>query len=64
MVEEYPEHIEDEIKKMTSSVVFIEPKVLIQEIGDKKFINVAFCGMLLSFLPYKSTMSDIIDFQL
>lgn len=50
MVEEYPTGLEDEIKKLSQKTVFVDPKELIKKIGDKKYINVAFCGMLAKYI--------------
>jgi len=49
-IDEYPSGAEDEIRRFSPSAVFLDPKTLIEKIGDKKFINVSFCGVLARYL--------------
>ncbi|RPJ07949.1 MAG: indolepyruvate oxidoreductase subunit beta [Spirochaetaceae bacterium] len=48
--EEYPAGVEDGIRSLQPSAVFVDPKELVEKIGDKKYINVAFCGILSRYV--------------
>ncbi len=45
-VAEYPAGIEEEIRALVPGARFIDPAALAQKIGDKKYVNVALCGVL------------------
>jgi indolepyruvate ferredoxin oxidoreductase beta subunit len=47
---EYPSGIEEEIRSLSPQTLFVDPKILTEKIGDKKYFNVALCGMLASAL--------------
>lgn len=56
MVEQYPSGIEDELRKRSNKVRFLEPADLRESIDNNKFFNVALLGVLSEHidLPEKS----------
>ena len=44
--ESYPEGVEKEIKSLSPGAILLDPAFLIDKIGDKKYLNVALCGIL------------------
>jgi indolepyruvate ferredoxin oxidoreductase beta subunit len=52
---EYPAGIEAEIRSLSPGALFLDPVELIKKIGDKKFANVALCGILGSRLDLPET---------
>jgi indolepyruvate ferredoxin oxidoreductase beta subunit len=53
MVDEYPDGIEDEIKRLSPEALFIDPVPIKKEIGNVKFLNVALIGLLSGFVDFK-----------
>jgi Pyruvate/2-oxoacid:ferredoxin oxidoreductase gamma subunit len=49
-VEEYPAHIEDELKKTCPGLLLINPDNLAGHIADRKFFNVALLGFIAPLL--------------
>ena len=52
MVDEYPSGIEDEIRRLSGKVFFIDPKSLYNQIENKKFLNVTLTGLLSGFVDF------------
>lgn len=50
---EYPSGIENEIKNIFADCLFIDSTNLLPKIKDKRYFNVALCGILANFLPLK-----------
>jgi indolepyruvate ferredoxin oxidoreductase beta subunit len=50
-VAEYPAGVEEEIRRLSSGARFLDPAALAEKTGDRKFVNVALCGVLSSRLP-------------
>ena len=52
MVETYPPGIEDEIRRISSNVSFIDPKPILDRIENKKFLNVTLIGLISGFVNF------------
>ena len=52
-VDEYPDWVEDEIKKLPVDKVFLPEGLLKNSSGGVKFVNVAILGYISKFLPLK-----------
>jgi indolepyruvate ferredoxin oxidoreductase beta subunit len=52
MVETYPDGIEDEIRRLSNKVFFVDPKPLINQIENKKFLNVTLMGLVSGFVDF------------
>jgi indolepyruvate ferredoxin oxidoreductase beta subunit len=52
MVDEYPDGIEDEIKRLSPGALFVDPEPMKKEIGNVKFLNVALIGLLSAFVHF------------
>ncbi len=53
MVEEYPQGVEEELRKQCKNLQFLDPDKLRRDIGNVKFFNVALLGVLSSHLDFK-----------
>ena len=42
----YPAGVEEEIQSLSPGALIMDPASLIEKIGDKKYLNVALCGVL------------------
>ncbi|MBN2350997.1 MAG: indolepyruvate oxidoreductase subunit beta [Spirochaetales bacterium] len=54
-VAEYPAGIEEEIRTLAPRARFLDPAALAEKIGDKKYVNVALCGVLADILELPET---------
>ena len=54
MVETYPEGIKEEIKAKSSKVIFLEPRKIIEQIGLRKYLNVALLGAVSRFVSFSA----------
>jgi indolepyruvate ferredoxin oxidoreductase beta subunit len=54
-VEEYPQNLEDELRKVSANVVFVEPGPLKDSIGDPRFLNVTLVGLLSTLTNFKES---------
>jgi indolepyruvate ferredoxin oxidoreductase beta subunit len=50
-IDEYPGGVEEEIRGLAPRARFLDPADLAVKIGDKKYVNVALCGILAARLP-------------
>ncbi|MBN2443275.1 MAG: indolepyruvate oxidoreductase subunit beta [Spirochaetales bacterium] len=52
MVETYPPGIDEEIKRLSKKVFFLDPQPIIEKIENKKFLNVALIGLISGFVHF------------
>ena len=58
-VKEYPQGIEEELKKKFKNLKIIDPEELIKKVGAQKFVNVALVGIISKYLSF-----DLKDWEL
>ena len=58
-VKEYPQGIEEELKKKFKNLKIIDPEELIKKVGNQKFVNVALVGIISKYLSF-----DLKDWEL
>ncbi len=52
-LDEYPESIEENLRKITKKVYFVSAIEITQRIGEPKSANILMLGLLSRFLPFK-----------
>lgn len=52
-VKEYPQGIEEELKKKFKNLIIIDPNELIKNVGASKFVNVALVGIISKYLNFE-----------
>ena len=52
MVDTYPDGIENELRRLSDKVYFIDPKPLKEKIDNIKFLNVTLIGLVSGFVDF------------
>ncbi|MBN1648480.1 MAG: indolepyruvate oxidoreductase subunit beta [Spirochaetales bacterium] len=65
MVETYPEGINAEIAAQSDKVLFLDPKQLVEKVGQRKYLNVAILGVVSRFVAFdqahwRQAISDLV----